>query len=422
MFEPLKQVDNLAYIKEIEHVGWMAIGVNILLIFLNAVTGWISGSSAVMAEAVHNCVDLIGSVGVVAGLRLSRRKSVDFPYGLYKIENLIALIIGLLIFLTGYEIAKEAIFSPAKNIEVTWSVLVGVVLSLVIPVMFSVYQLKIGKLANSPSLIAAAEEFRSHAFSSGAVLLGVIGQFFGWNLDRWASLLVVVFIGMTGWELIRSSILALLDVSLDGITLQRIKRIMEQDPLTVEVKSILGRNAGRYRFVEAELNLRTNNLEKAEIACRRIEEMIRREIPYIERVLIRNTHAVMDGIFCVLPVDESGSLLEDCFCHAHRFFLCSVSISNGKFGAGVFHDNPWLKHESGRGIQIGKWLIDHKVDIVLTRRDVGEKGLSYVLSDAGVTVHITKCEQIEDALEELVHHTTFQSMIESPEKSPPCKE
>jgi divalent metal cation (Fe/Co/Zn/Cd) transporter len=66
--------------KTLERVGWMSIGINIFLTLLNAVLGMLSGSIAVMAEAVHNLVDLIGSVGVVAGLKLSQKKSTDFPY------------------------------------------------------------------------------------------------------------------------------------------------------------------------------------------------------------------------------------------------------------------------------------------------------------------------------------------------------
>jgi divalent metal cation (Fe/Co/Zn/Cd) transporter len=50
---------------------------------------------------------LAASGAVWFGLTLSRRKSQDFPYGLYKIENVAAIIVGLFIVLTAYEIAKE---------------------------------------------------------------------------------------------------------------------------------------------------------------------------------------------------------------------------------------------------------------------------------------------------------------------------
>ncbi|MBF0158884.1 MAG: cation diffusion facilitator family transporter [Magnetococcales bacterium] len=399
-----KQTDKQLSSLEIERVGWMAVGINILLVLLNAVVGFISGSTAVTAEAIHNGVDLIGSAGVVAGLRLSERKSANFPYGLYKIENIVALIIALLIFLAGYEIIRESILSSPKNIQVTLGVLVGVIFSLAIPVVFSIYQLRIGKHANSPSIIAAAKEFRSHAFSSGAVLLGLIGQSIGWDLDRWASLLVVVFIGMTGWELMKSALLALLDASLDAKTLQTVLAILELDPLTIHVKSVIGRNAGRYRFIEADLSLRTNDKNKSETACRRMEESIRREIPYVEKLIIHDTSEVQDHVVCALPVAENGIVLADCFCHAQHFLLCTISLPSGQSSLEVIHENPFLELEHGRGIQLGKWLVNQKVDIVLTQHSIEGKGMAFVLSNAGVEVYITLHEQVKSALEELVCH------------------
>jgi divalent metal cation (Fe/Co/Zn/Cd) transporter len=60
-----------------------------------------------MAETAHNLADLAASGAVWFGLTLSRRKSQDFPYGLYKIEKVAAIIVGLFIVITAYEIAKE---------------------------------------------------------------------------------------------------------------------------------------------------------------------------------------------------------------------------------------------------------------------------------------------------------------------------
>ncbi len=286
----------------------------------------------------------------------------------------------------------------------TWPVLTGVILSLVIPVAFSAYELRIGKRANSPSIIADGEEFRMHALSSGAVLLGLFGQYIGWDLDRWASLFVVVFILQTGWELSRDAMRALLDASLDVETLGRVRATLAADPLVVRVESVIGRNAGRYRFLEAAVILRTHDLDKAEAACRRMEAAIRDAVPHVERVLIRSAPAVADQIVCAMPVTEEGHLLTDCFCDAHAFFLSTIDCSSGQSGAGSIHENPFLTLEHGKGIQLGKWLVQKKVDLVLTRKELNGKGLSYVLSDAGVEVRQSAHERVEDALVHASRH------------------
>ncbi|MBF0322783.1 MAG: cation diffusion facilitator family transporter, partial [Magnetococcales bacterium] len=192
----------------LERIAWMAVGVNILLIALNTVLGLLSGSIAVGAEAVHNLVDMLGSVGVVVGLRLSRKKNSAFPYGLYKVENIVALLIALLILLAGYEIIKEAVFAPPAPVEISLSLMLGVLLTLIIPVFFGLYTVRVGQRGNSPSLMAIGQEFRMHALTSGAVLLGLAGQAMGWQLDRWAGLFVVLFILQTSWELSRDAMRA----------------------------------------------------------------------------------------------------------------------------------------------------------------------------------------------------------------------
>ena len=69
-------------VEMVERTGWFSIGVNIFLTLLNLVIALASGSLAVAAEMVHNLVDLMASVAVLVGLKLSQRESRDFPYGL----------------------------------------------------------------------------------------------------------------------------------------------------------------------------------------------------------------------------------------------------------------------------------------------------------------------------------------------------
>jgi len=72
-------------------VAWASIAVNIFLSLLNLAIALASGSLAVAAEMIHNLVDLVASVAVLAGVKISERKSRGFPYGLCKVEYLVAL-------------------------------------------------------------------------------------------------------------------------------------------------------------------------------------------------------------------------------------------------------------------------------------------------------------------------------------------
>ncbi|RLC56932.1 MAG: cation transporter, partial [Chloroflexota bacterium] len=140
----------------IERWGWYSIGVNVVLAAINLIIAFASGSLAVEAEMIHNIVDLLAAVAVLVGLKLSTRKSKVFPYGLYKLENVVAVVLAGMIFFTAYEIAHDAIFAPTRLATVDPWMLGGVVLATVIPLIFSHFELRAAQEANSPSLIAEA--------------------------------------------------------------------------------------------------------------------------------------------------------------------------------------------------------------------------------------------------------------------------
>src|SRR4030043_769227 len=166
----------------VERWGWGSIGINLILSLLNLGIAVASGSLAVTSEIVHNLVDLMASGVVLIGLKISQRRSKSFPYGLYKVENVVSVMLAGLIFFTGYEIVREALFSSREQTIVNPWMLGGVLFSAVIPLIFSHFELRAGRAANSPSLIASALEYRTHIFSSGIVFISLISHYFGFNL------------------------------------------------------------------------------------------------------------------------------------------------------------------------------------------------------------------------------------------------
>jgi len=75
-----------------------------------------SGSAAILAETIHSLTDVIGSLAVWTGIVISRKKSPAFPWGLYKVENLAALVSAFFILLMAYELGKSMLLSEAKGI------------------------------------------------------------------------------------------------------------------------------------------------------------------------------------------------------------------------------------------------------------------------------------------------------------------
>ena len=382
----------------VERAGWLSIGVNVFLTALNLVIAAASGSLAVAAEAVHNLVDLVAAVAVLAGLKLSQRKSKDFPYGLYKVENVVAVVIALLIFFTGYEIASEAILSPTREATVKPLMLGGVVVAMIVPLAFSVYEMRIGQAANSPSLIADAQEYRVHVFSSGVALLALVGQMVNWPLDRIAALVIVVLIAKTGWELLTDGMRVLLDASLDAETLGQVRAILEGEPQVVGINALTGRNAGRYRFIEAEIALRTHDLEKAHATGVRLEAAVREQVPHVDRVLIHYEPATRTHLRYAAPLADATGTLSEHFGEAPYFALVTVRVADGAWERREVLTNPFVEVPKAKGIRVAEWLAAQKADVVLIKEPLKGKGPEYVFGDAGVEMRVTSAATLEAAL------------------------
>jgi cation diffusion facilitator family transporter len=384
----------------VERWGWASILVNLVLSLLNLGIAVASGSLAVVSEMVHNVVDLIGSVIVLIGLRISQRKSSSFPYGMYKVENVVSVIVALLIFLTGYEIIREALFNQATLITVNGWIITGVALSAIIPLLYSLFEFKAGKGVNSPSLIASAMEYRTHVFSSGAVLVSLVSHIYGINLDRWAALLVVFFIIRTGWELLTDGMRVLLDASIDAGTLTQVQQIIAKDPSIDQIKNLTGRNSGRYRFLETEVTLRTNDLRKAHDITQRIEKAIRAKVPHVERVLIHYEPMVQKEILSAFPLASIDGKLSEHFGEAPFFALVTQSLSDKEISKQELIHNPFTQITKAKGIRVAEWLISHKVDRVVLKENIHGKGPEYVFRDAGVALIFTGANSWRSALEE----------------------
>jgi len=384
----------------IERWGWYSIAVNVILAAINLVIAAASGSLAVEAEMVHNLVDLLTAVGVLIGLKLSTRKSKTFPYGLYKLENVVTVVLAVMIFFTAYEIAQDAIFTPTRQATVDPWMLAGVIVATVIPLVFSHFELRAAQEANSPSLIAEAKEYRVHVFTSGLVFAALLAQWFDFPLDRVAALVIVVAIGKTGWDLLSDGMRVLLDASLDTDTILQIREIIAAEPTVAELKWVTGRNAGRFRFVEAEVTLRVRDLGKAETATRRIEAQIRQAVPYVERVLLHAEPVERTHLCYAVPLADPSGAISDHFGEAPYFALVTVHLAEGAVEEQQIIANPYKDVEKAKGIRVAEWLVVQKVDVVLLKESLRGRGPVYVFGDAGVEMQETAAATLMEALEE----------------------
>ncbi|MHB1416706.1 MAG: cation diffusion facilitator family transporter [Chloroflexota bacterium] len=385
-----------------QRAGLYSVGVNLLLVATKVALAIVSGSLALAADAIHSLVDVLGSLVVLVGVWLAGRRSRSFPYGLYKVENVVSVILALLIFLAGYEVAREALLAPTREIANVPLTLAGVGLTVAIAYFFSRYERRLGSETGSPSIIADSQHFRADVLSSAVVFAAVLGAFVGLPLDRAGAVVIVLFIARSGWELLVGGMRVLLDASVDAQTLARVREVITADRAVAEIKSLVGRNSGRYKFIEAELVLRIRDLEKAHQASRRIESAIKDSVPHVDRVLIHYEPLHKEVWKWAVPFTDTLTVSSH-FGEAARFGFYSVRPTTGEVLARQVLENPYRGQEKQKGINTAEFLIQHGVDGVVVRQRLEGRGPAYVLGDAGVEVLVTQKETEEEVLEEIRH-------------------
>jgi cation diffusion facilitator family transporter len=381
-----------------ERMGIYSLAVNLFLAALKAALAVFSGSLALAADAVHSSVDVVGSLVVLGGLIIARRKSKAFPYGLYKVENVAAIVVALLIFLAGYEIAREAWQGAVRVVTASPAILVGAVLAVVIPLAFSRYEARLARTTNSPSLAADSRHFQTDVLSSAVVLIALAGSRLGWPLDRIGAAVVVLFIARAGWELLADGMRVLLDASLDAEALAKVRGLMEAEPAVAAVKSLTGRNAGRYRFLEAEVTLRIHDLDKAHAVSQRLEEDIRRAMAHVDRVLIHYEPTARERLRYAIPLANLNGAISQHFGEAPYFALVTIRLSDGAVERQEIVANPYTELPKAKGIQVAEWLVGQKVDVVLVKESLHNKGPEYVFANAGVEMHDVVADTLAAAL------------------------
>jgi cation diffusion facilitator family transporter len=381
-----------------EKAAFLSIILNTSLTLIKYILASLSGSVALMADAIHSLTDVISSASVLMGIKLSKRRSKTFPYGLYKVENLVSLAMSLLIFLAGYEIFRETFTHHAPLVveRIPWAI-GGVILAILATYFFSRYEMHIGRQINSPSIIADAEHVKTDMLSSLIILIGLVGGLFQIPLlDKGAALVILIFIARTGYRILVDSIRVLLDASLDFETMDQVKTIILTDPRVEKIKGLWGRNSGRYKFIEADLMLNVKDLQKAHVITDKIAERIREKIPHVDHVLIHYEPIRKETITFAVPLADDKETISEHFGEAPYFSIITLQTKNGAIVKQEFLNNPYLREEEGKGIRVSEWLLQKGVDKIFTKKSFEGKGPFYVFSNARVEMIITAKERLHD--------------------------
>ncbi len=266
----------------------LAIGsvvVAIAVLALKGVAWWLTGSVALMADALESIVNVAAAVAALAAVHYSSMPADDnHPYGHAKAEYFSAVLEGALIVVAALVILHEswgALQNPWAPEQAGIGLLVSAFASGV-NATWALMLMRRGRALRSPALLADARHLWSDVVTSVGVIVGVglVATTGILWLDPLMAALTAVNILVSGFRLLRESVGGLMDEAVPAPTMERIRAIVaEQAEGAIEAHDLRSRHAGRFTFLEFHLVVPGSmTVREAHDICDRIEAALKSEL------------------------------------------------------------------------------------------------------------------------------------------------
>ncbi len=274
---------------KIRRVLFYTLILNIAVAAAKIIYGYKTESISMFSDGFHSLFDgtsnVIGLIGVWIA---SHPPDENHPYGHRKYETLSTIAIAVLIFVTGIEILKRAYhgFTVPHNIEVT-SLSFGIMaVTLLINIGVMLYESKKGRELKSDFLLADSMHTKTDIYVSVSVIISLIVVKIGYPvIDTVVALIIVVFIGKMGFEILKSAANVLTDTA--QISPDEIMQVINR------IKDIKGCHGIRTRGKEGAVNVDLHMLVHPDVTigdahelAHSVEDAIKKEFPSVIDVVI----------------------------------------------------------------------------------------------------------------------------------------
>lgn len=275
-------------------VSFVSIIQNVLLSLFKLFAGIFANSNAMISDAIHSASDVFSTIVVIIGVRLSSRDSDrEHPYGHERMECVAAIILSIVLFITGLGIGIQALQDILNGNYETLQMpgilaLIAAIVSIITKEAMYWYTRHYAKQIDSAALMADAWHHRSDAFSSIGALIGIAGSRMGFPImDSIASLVIFVFIAKAAFDIFKDAMDKMVDHSCDENTEKAIYDcvISHEDVLGIDL--LQSRIFGNKIYVDLEIELDASyTLEKAHRIAEDIHEDIEKNFPKVKHVMI----------------------------------------------------------------------------------------------------------------------------------------
>ncbi len=258
-------------LKKGETGALISIAAYLILSAVKLMIGYLFHSEALTADGLNNTTDIIASVAVLIGLRISQKPpDENHPYGHFRAETIASLIASFIMIAVGLQVlfsAGESIFSAKQetpDMIAAWTAAGGAAL------MMAVYQYnkRLAKKVKSQALLAAAADNKSDAFVSIGTFIGITAAQFrlAW-IDTVTAFVIGLLICKTAWDIFKESSYSLTD-GFDVKDMSAYKQTIEKVSGVSRLTDIKARYVGSTVYVDVvvEVSADLNMIESHDIA------------------------------------------------------------------------------------------------------------------------------------------------------------
>ncbi|MFG1418208.1 cation diffusion facilitator family transporter [Xanthobacter sp. V0B-10] len=252
--------------------------VGIVVLGLKTVAWWVTGSVALLSDALESIINVAASLGALIALHISSRPAdANHQFGHYKAEYLSAVVEGVLVTLAAITILREA-YNGFMDPRLPEQPFIGMLFNGAATVLNGAWcwvLMRVGKAHRSPALIADAKHLLSDVVTSVGVLVGfVLVPITGWpQLDPLIAGLVALNVLWMGWGLMRESVAGLMDEAPGPEVVAHIRALVSTHAEgALEVHDLRTRHAGRMTFIQFHMVVPDDmTVAAAHAICDRIE-------------------------------------------------------------------------------------------------------------------------------------------------------
>lgn len=238
---------------------------NIILASIKLIAGLLSGSIAIIADAINNISDAGSAVVSFISFKIaSKPADRDHPFGHARIEYVASLIVSFLILSVGFDFfvdSAKKIFNPSliERIDVTAVTIIILSASILIKLWLGLFYSTVGKKIDSAVIKASAADSLSDCISTAAVLVCSIVILVTDILiaDAIVGLAVSIMILIAGIKILNETKNSILGEAPVDETVSEIKRIVSQYPEIIDIHDLMVHNYGPTTFIasfHAEVN------------------------------------------------------------------------------------------------------------------------------------------------------------------------